>query len=272
MTIALIIVSCGGDEADETKERLTVATQKNLPGIAWVPPNSYKRSGFDHQLSQRIGEELGAKVNPLDIPIGDRVTVLTESDADLAIAAFSITADRMKKIDFAGPYITTYQGFLTGKQSPNIRSAHDLKGRRICAWADTTNLTPLRGLDVEVVQKEDATDCITAVTKNEVDAFSTDQLLLYGFADRYASKGLKVVPKLTVGAPQHYGIGLPKKDRARCKLIRDYLKRYVNGTEWITDIQANLPKVVQTLPDWQNHLKPTNAAIDARSCRDAPNP
>ncbi|MFH8607454.1 transporter substrate-binding domain-containing protein [Streptomyces sp. NPDC018029] len=271
--VGLATVSCSSDDAPRSfmgKTRLTVAMHNDLPGVSFL--DGYTWSGYDHLFAQKFKNEFGVKVAPADVATKDRVTSLTSDNADLVIAAFSITPERMKQIDFAGPYLTNYQGFLVGKKGAAIRSMNDLRGKRVCAWSGTTNIGPLQGLGFEVVEMPSAKACLKALVSGGVDAFSTDQLILYGFAHQHAKDRLKVIPDLTVGAPQYYGVGMPKGHRSDCRRLRDFIKKYVESNDWIQDIQVSLPEVPKTDPNWASRLKPSMDSIEARSCRDKASP
>lgn len=251
--------------------RITIATHNDLPGVSYE--KNYHRSGFDYLFIQQIKEELGVKMTePVNVSSQDRVTMLENEDADLVIASFSITRQRMKKVDFVGPYVSTYQGILVGKRGADIHRMSDLAGRRVCTWEGTTSVPQFKGLRFEKIVAADASDCLDALRKNRVDAVSTDQLILYGFVRRYAKDGLRVVPGIRIGAPQHYGVGMRKGHRADCERLRDFVKRYVEANDWIKDMEASLPEIPENEPGWINDYKPSAAAIDARSCRDAPSP
>ncbi|MEV7194856.1 transporter substrate-binding domain-containing protein [Streptomyces sp. NPDC093510] len=271
--VGLAAVSCSSHEGPATfmgKDRLTVAMHNDLPGVSFL--DGYNWSGFDYLFAQKIKNEFDVKVTPANVATKDRVTSLTSDNVDLAVAAFSITPERMKKIDFAGPYLTNYQGFLVGKKGAAIRTMNDLRGKRVCAWSGTTNIGPLQGLGFEVVEMRSAKACLDALVDGGVDAFSTDQLILYGFAHQYAKDRLKVLPDLTVGAPQYYGVGIPKGHRSDCHRLREFIKKYVESNDWIQDIQVSLPEIPETDPNWASRLKPSADSIEARSCRDKASP
>ncbi|MBW5424032.1 transporter substrate-binding domain-containing protein [Streptomyces sp. BG9H] len=273
VTAGLVTASCSSDEKPHGfmgADKLTVAMHNDLPGVSFL--DGYTWSGYDYLFAQEIKNEFGVKVAPVDVATKDRVTSLTSDYVNLVVAAFSITPDRMRKIDFAGPYLTTYQGFLVGKKGADIRSMNDLRNKRVCAWSGTTNIGPLQGLGFEVVEMPSASACLKALVDGGVDAFSTDQLILYGFAHQYAKDKLKVIPDLTVGAPQYYGVGMPKGHRADCLRLREFIKKYVESNDWIEDIQVSLPEIPKTDPGWANRLKPSANSIEARSCRDKASP
>ncbi|MFE4663610.1 transporter substrate-binding domain-containing protein [Streptomyces sp. NPDC056716] len=283
LAVALTVVLVGTSAAacgdpDPTflgRDRITIAHKNDQPGTSYKPDYNY--SGFDYLLGTRILDELGLKdrSRPIDVPSEERVTAITTGEADLVIATFSITEERMAEIDFVGPYAITYQGFIVGKDHGDIHTIKDLDGRRVCTWKGTTSAEVLARPaydDIDVYELGDASDCLSDLRNGLSDAVSTDQLILYGFADHYADEGLRVLPGQTVGPPQYYGIGMPKGYREDCERLREIVKRYVDSSDWLADIEQTLRLIPENENDWQTEYRPSAAAIDARSCRDSPSP
>ncbi|MEV5431013.1 transporter substrate-binding domain-containing protein [Streptomyces sp. NPDC052701] len=276
LSLTLVAFGCAKDEAAPEfmgRTRISPAMHNDMPGLSYK--TRYPHSGFEVQLLQRIKEWLKVPMTGTsDVRSQDRVQLLTDGTADMVLSAFSITTDRMKKIDFVGPYVTTRQGFLVGGKGARIVTRDDLRGTTVCTWEGTTSVEALKelhlGIDPLVLQ--DVAGCVEELRAGRVDAVTTDQMILYGFADLYDQEGLRVVPDLVVGAPQHYGIGLPKGHREDCERLREYVKSYVGSSEWVDDIRSSLPKLVVAEPEWTNSYRPSDAAIDGRSCRDRPSP
>ncbi|MEU3266830.1 MULTISPECIES: transporter substrate-binding domain-containing protein [Streptomyces] len=256
-------------------KRVTVAMHNDLPGLSYS--SNYDRSGLDFIMLQHIEEEIEVPFSePVDVSSGDRITQLLQGKADMTIASFSITAERMEEIDFVGPYLKTRQGFLVGPGSAEVERLRDLRGSRICTWQGTTSVEALGGIressGSDPVVLTDASDCIDQLVEGQVQAVSTDQAILYGFARQYEKEGLRVVPDVTIGAPQHYGIGLPKGHTEDCRRLASWLMRHVGTSGWIRDVETSLPALIKADPGWISSHKPSAAEIEARSCRNSISP
>ncbi|MBA8946764.1 MULTISPECIES: transporter substrate-binding domain-containing protein [Streptomyces] len=275
--LALTAAACSGKDHDGRflgSQEIDVAMHKDLPGMSLF--ENYTYSGFDNALYLDLekwleGEEGVQVTRNADVSSAARIAKLQSGDADLVVASFSITPDRMKEVDFVGPYLTTVQGFLV-RSGSGIREHADLSGKRICTWDGTTSRVALGELRNSVsVGGTDAEQCVRKLRQGRVDAVSTDQVLLYGFAQHSDdAEGLEVVPDLTVGAPQHYGIGVAKGHREDCRRLADWLKDYVGGREWQGNFREALPLLTAEQPDWISRHKPEDELIDAHSCVDRP--
>lgn len=272
--LALTAAACS--ESPEPRflgeKRLNVGFKNDQPGTGQAP--GYRISGFDYLVAQRATDKLGVGLAKLYVPSGERASSLTDSkETDLIVATYSITNERMDQIDFVGPYAVNYQGILVGEKGSDITSLDKLDGRTVCTYDDTTSAVVLDKAAykrIKVVSKPTASDCIEAMTTgpeaNRPDAMSTDQLILYGFADRYSDKNLRVVPDVTFGPPQRYGIGLRKHHREDCLRLREIIKDYVTSADWLKDLEASLPQIRKHGDNWKTAFQPSPTLIDANSC------
>ncbi|MGD3109029.1 transporter substrate-binding domain-containing protein [Streptomyces sp. YGL11-2] len=269
---ALTAAACGSSEPPSlfASGKVSVGTKNDQPGTGVV--HNYKFSGFDITVAQQILKSVGAEPDFGIVPSEDRTAVLADKKKDLVIATFSITVDRMKELDFAGPYASTYQGLMVRKNDNRIRKPSDLAGKRVCTWPGTTSATTLKGPDgnhIAVYEAPDASSCITDLkTKKVADAVSTDQMILYGFTQE--NPDLKVVPDITFGSANHYGIAMAKGHRNDCLKLRDALREYVTDNDWSHDFTTSLPSIPAADPTWETDFKPRVETIDSLSCRDTP--
>ncbi|GCD94867.1 transporter substrate-binding domain-containing protein [Embleya hyalina] len=276
LLVALAPVACTNDSTDRRffgKSLLVVGMHNDLPGVSLL--ENYQRSGTDVLLTTMLKTKLKVEISPTEVSSKDRITKLRSGQVDLVVGSFSITPERMRQIDFVGPYLTTRQGFLVGPDDANIKVLADLNGKRVCTWEGTTSenaLEQLRTQKVDMLIEADATTCMADLKSGRVAAVSTDQTILYGYANLNAAAGFRVVPDLTIGAPQHYGIGLPKGHRDDCRRLKGIIKEYVESSAWIEAIRVSLPQIPIQAPGWISNYKPIASTVDKYSCLDEPIP
>ena len=78
--------------------------------------------GYDVYFANRIGEDLGVKVNFVSTEAASRVEYLETGKVDIILANFTVTPERAEKVDFALPYMNVALGVV----SPNSRVIKDL--------------------------------------------------------------------------------------------------------------------------------------------------
>lgn len=115
------------------------------------------RSGFDHDLTNWLGAQLGFTAVPTLALTKDREEELRSGRASLVIATYSITDKRQEKVDFAGPYMLSHQGIMVRTEDKDAyRTVADLRGKTVCVTSGSTSEQQVRtelGFPVTVTTK-----------------------------------------------------------------------------------------------------------------------
>ena len=69
--------------------------------------------GYDVYFAERIGKDLGVKINYVSTEAANRVEYLETGKVDIILANFTVTEDRAKKVDFALPYMNVALGVVS---------------------------------------------------------------------------------------------------------------------------------------------------------------
>lgn len=134
MTLALAVTACGkkgdskeaGEEnavgqkaavyrtLDEIKESGTinigVFSDKNPFG--YVDENG-DYQGYDVYFANRLGKDLGVKINFVSTEAANRIEYLETGKVDVILANFTVTKERAEKVDFALPYMNVALGVVS---------------------------------------------------------------------------------------------------------------------------------------------------------------
>ncbi|MFJ2090290.1 transporter substrate-binding domain-containing protein [Streptomyces sp. NPDC087901] len=270
------VTGCSSDPPSILGDHTEVGAKSDQPGTSFSPHDG-EYNGFDIAVVGTLMNMLGYDTPRFSGVLSkNRARLLHDGDVQLVAATFSITPTRMAPrskggddLDFVGPYASTHQGFLVRANDRSIRNLGDLDGKVVCVWEGTTSANELSKAAYDKIVKrteDDANYCVNALKEKEVDAVSTDQLILYGFMQ--ANPSLKVVPGIKFGEPNDYGIAMAKGHRKDCVRLRDKLTEYVRqATSWERDFQNSLPAVPKAVRD---EAKPTESEISALSCVDEP--
>jgi glutamate transport system substrate-binding protein len=92
---------------------------------------------------------------------------------------------------------------------------------------------------ITVQEKQRFSDCVNALVKGEVDAVTTDDLILAGFAAQEQYKGLLRL----VGdgfTDEHYGIGLKKGSADTKPKVNAALTSFIDDGSWERSLDANV--------------------------------
>lgn len=101
---------------DEIKEdgtiNIGVFSDKNPFG--YVDENG-DYQGYDVYFAERIGKDLGVKINYVSTEAASRVEYLETGKVDIVLANFTVTEERAQKVDFALPYMNVALGVVSPK-------------------------------------------------------------------------------------------------------------------------------------------------------------
>lgn len=219
---------------------VTIGVKEDQPGLGYLDAATGTRSGFDIDIARWVAASLGFDEDQIEfkpIPSANREQSIVNGDIDFYVGTYSINDKRKEQIDFAGPYFITGQGLLVAKDSEIASEADLTKDTTVCS---ATGSTPIQNIktnfpDVPTKEFDLYSACVEALINGEIDAVTTDQAILIG----YAAKDPDLIK--VVGEPfseEKYGIGLPKGDDA----LREHINTLLTdgGDTWQAIFDKNL--------------------------------
>lgn len=211
---------------------IKIGTKFDQPLFGLVGPDGVPE-GFDIEIGKIIASELGIAED--DIQWSEAISAVREDaiangSVDIIVATYTINDTRKEKVSFAGPYYIAGQSLLTLKTNTDINGPDDMAGKNICTASGST---PEQNLlenypEANVVPFGNYSDCIEPLRNNQVDAISTDNVILAGFAAEHDD--LEVRGDLFTEEP--YGIGLAKDDTEFRNFINDVLEAAYADGRW----------------------------------------
>ncbi|SEF95179.1 glutamate transport system substrate-binding protein [Nonomuraea solani] len=231
--LLLLVTACGAgrQESLADKDEVVVAIRSDVPLIS-VKGRDGGYDGFNIDVAEDLVSRLGKRIRWLEIKAGDQLNVLKDGRADLVFAHMSVTPERKKVIDFAGPYHVDFQDIAVRPADKDaIRDVRDLGGRRIC-WVRGTNIAQRiideRRVPAIPVETSDYDACLEMMKDGRIDAISTNSQILAGLLTKPG------VDLHLVGATfneQRTSIGVRKGDVEGCEeLNRAITQMYQDGT------------------------------------------
>jgi glutamate transport system substrate-binding protein len=212
----------------QNDKKLTIGVKADQPGLGLQTGSTY--SGFDIEIGKIVAKGLGVDENGITWKTtvsANREPYIQQGQVDLVIATYTITDDRKKVVNFGGPYYVAGQDLLVPTNS-TITGPESLAGKKVCSVSGSTPAKRIQTdyKDAKLQQFDTYSKCVTALAGGQVDAVTTDDIILAGYAaqDQYAGK-FKVVGKPFSTEP--YGIGVKKDDTDGCNKINDILKASV---------------------------------------------
>ncbi|WP_203731523.1 glutamate ABC transporter substrate-binding protein [Streptomyces sp. SID12501] len=247
LVLALTATACGGDDdkADTGSgggDKIKVGIKFDQPGIGLKQPDG-SFAGFDVDVATYVAKQLGyepAQIEWVETKSADRETALARGDVKFIAASYSINDKRKAKVDFAGPYLLAHQDLLV-KSDSTIAKGTDLNGKNLCSVTGSTSAQNIKDTiapKANLRENSGYSECIAALQSGAVDAVTTDDSILAGFAAQEKYKGQFKLAGLKL-SNENYGIGVKKGDTTTVDKINTALEKMVSDGAWDTAVTKN---------------------------------
>ena len=243
--LALTMAACGGGGGAGSTggETLTIGIKYDQPGLGQKDGETFK--GLDVDVARYVAKELGFaddKVVFKETPTPQRETAIQGGQVALIFATYSISDARKEKISFAGPYFIAGQDLLVAADNTDITGPDSMNDKTLCSVTGSTPAEKIKkeyATTVKLFEQDTYSKCVEALVGGTVDAVTTDNVILAGFAaqPQYAGK-LKVVGKPF--SEEKYGVGLKKGDTELCGKVNAALEKMVSDGSWQKAVDANV--------------------------------
>ncbi|MFE2889092.1 glutamate ABC transporter substrate-binding protein [Streptomyces graminifolii] len=248
LVLSLAATACGSSDKDDSGSgsgggsKIKIGIKFDQPGLGLKQPDG-TYAGFDVDVATYVAGQLGYKptqIEWVETKSADRENALARGDVKFIAATYSINDERKKKVDFAGPYLLAHQDLLVKKDS-TIAKATDLNGKNLCSVTGSTSAQNIHDtIAPKANLRENAgySECIAALQSGAVDAVTTDDSILAGFAAQDKFKGQFKLAGLKL-SNENYGIGVKKGDSATVGKINTALEKMVSSGAWQTAVTKN---------------------------------
>ena len=266
VVLSLTATACGGDSNDKDSGsgssgggKIKIGIKYDQPGLGLKEPDG-SFSGFDVDVATYVAKELGYKPDQIEwveTKSADRENALARGDVKFIAATYSINDERKKKVDFAGPYLLAHQDLLV-KADSTISKATDLNGENLCSVTGSTsaqNIKDKLAPKANLKQVSGYSECLAGLQSGAVDALTTDDSILAGFAAQSQYKGKFKLVGLKL-SNENYGVGVKKGDTATVNKINKALEKMVSDGSWDAAVKKNFGPA-----DYKNEQAPKIGVI-----------
>ncbi|MEU0334673.1 glutamate ABC transporter substrate-binding protein [Streptomyces sp. NPDC006193] len=246
LALSVTATACGGDKKDEGGssgggKKITIGIKFDQPGLGQKTPQGY--TGFDVDVATYVAKKLGYGADQIEwkeSKSADRETMLKRGDVDFIAATYSITPERQKLVDFAGPYLLAHQDVLVRADDDSIKSPSDLNKKKLCSVTGSTsaqNVKEKLAPKAQLQQYPTYSACLTGLQNKAIDALTTDDSILAGYASQAQFKGKFKLGGLKM-TNENYGIGVKKGSDLKSK-INKALEDMVSDGSWDAAVKKN---------------------------------
>ena len=213
---------------------ITIGTKFDQPGFGLLNPDGVPE-GFDVEIGKLIAAELGIaaeEIEWVETVSANREPFIQNGQVDMVIATYTINDARKQLVDFAGPYYLAGQDIMVAAGNPEgIQGPDDLAGKNVCSVEGSTPAQNIRDNYPEATLTlfDVYSKCADALTNGQVDAVTTDNVILTGLVAGN-KEGFELVGNPFTQEP--YGIGITKGDQAFRDFINDTLEESFEDGSW----------------------------------------
>jgi glutamate transport system substrate-binding protein len=226
----------------KARGKLIIGAKADQPYLGFEDQSTKERSGFDIEIAKMIAADLGFTPKQIEwktVDSGVRETALSKGQVDYLVGTYTINDERKKQVGFAGPYYMAGADLLVRKDDNSITGKDGVKGKKVCSIVGSTPLQEIKKpqYGAQVVQLGKYSDCVQQLLTQQVDAVTTDDAILKGYAADNPNK-LKVIGKPFTKEP--YGVGMNKDDKALREAIDTSLENHVKDGSYQKAYEATL--------------------------------
>jgi len=211
---------------------ITIGTKFDQPLFGLVNPDG-DPEGFDAEIGKLIAAKLGIAADDIEwteTVSANREPFIQNGQVDLVVATYTINDARKEVISFAGPYYQAGQDLLVLAGNPDgIEGPDDLADKAVCTVSGSTSEKNVQEYTTNIIATDTYSNCLEPLRNGEVQAVTTDNVILAGLADQNEGDFEVVNAPFT---EEPYGIGLTKDDTEFREFINDTLQESYDDGTW----------------------------------------
>ncbi|MBB6121966.1 glutamate ABC transporter substrate-binding protein [Nocardiopsis algeriensis] len=243
--LALALTACGtadvgGDGGEGGGDGIVIGVKYDQPGIGLLEGDA--PVGFDVDVATYIAGELGYSPDQIEwkeAASANREAFLQQGTVDMIVATYSITDERRQVVDFAGPYYVAQQDILTQAGDEEIGAPDDLADKVLCSASGSRsahNIVEDMEIDAELREAGNYSECLQLLTDGTVDAVTTDNIILAGFAAQNPDDYRMVNNAF---GEERLGVGLPEGSTERCEEVNAAITKMWDEGKTVEFLEAH---------------------------------
>lgn len=235
LAIAVVLTACPAPPADGGK--IVVATDATWPPMESVNERN-EIVGYDIDLMKEVAKRGGFTVEFRKVPWKGIFDGLQKNEYDAIISSVTVTAERLKTVDFSTPYINAGQVIVVRSGTDGIQTPEDLSGRKVGAQNGTTGSQAVAKIrNARMVTYPEIAPAFEDLARGRIDAVVCDTPIAANYAYRVdAQRGKFVI----VGEPftqEYYAICVKKGNTKALVMINRGLSKVLRDRAFLTTLE-----------------------------------
>ncbi len=238
LSLALVCVHCGGhqegpDAFKQMEKNKLVRIATSAVNMPFEFGSGTGVQGFDVDLGEEIGKELGYPVKWVKLGSERLFEVLKNGEVEFVLSAVSITSERRDEFQFSDPYFVTNITLARRKDKPEIKDLASLAGKRV--GVETASAASLfmekqtTAPNVTVVKFPTLDDALGALNRTEINAVAGgEHILTYSI---YKSFPYLITSGVSL-TEDRYGVAVRKGEDKLLGIINSTIARLQKSGEF----------------------------------------
>lgn len=232
--LVLVLVGCSNNSSQQltkNKGELTIGLEGTYAPYSYR--DGKKLEGFEVEFGKALAKEMGLKANFVPTKWDSLIAGLNANTFDVILNNMAINKDRVKRYNFADPYIYSKPVLIVKSDNP-ISSVQQIKGQKFAAGTGTDNFRYAEKFKADVVSAPDFQTAMSMIKQNRVIGAmnSKEAFLNWKKTNPAGAEGLKTVDISDEDIPvSEIAPMLNKKSSALTKKMSKAVKKlHDNGT------------------------------------------
>ncbi|MBI4091167.1 amino acid ABC transporter substrate-binding protein [candidate division WWE3 bacterium] len=207
-----------------------------LEELPWgsIDKETGEEMGAEVEIARLIAQKMGVRLVLVNKGFDYLIPELLNKQYDAVIAGLSVTEERLKKVNFSDPYLTTGLVIIVRSDNKMINKAGDLTGKKVGVLVDTTSHSYAQSLPgVEVRVYDEPGEYVKDTLNGKIDATIYDATFAHNTVKE--NPQLKIVDGLL--KKEGYGIAVRKEDKALLREINKIVAE-IKGSEELMAITS----------------------------------
>jgi ABC-type amino acid transport substrate-binding protein len=235
--LLVVLIGCGGGKEEPDAEAamkknkmVRIATDAvNLPFEFGAGTGV---QGFDVDIGNEIGKDLGYDVKWVKVPFSHLFDVLKNGEVELIISAISITPERKKEFAFSIPYFDSDLTIAKRRDKQDVKNLASLTGKKVGVQAGSTGEQFMKSqkvaTGVTLITYPTLDDALGALNRMEINAVVGDEpILTYSIYKSFPNL-MTLGTRLT---EEQYGVVMRKQDTALLASVNKTIERLKKSGE-----------------------------------------
>jgi His/Glu/Gln/Arg/opine family amino acid ABC transporter permease subunit len=188
----LVIGGPAAADAEGEPRVVRVGTEGVYPPFTYRDPDTNELTGFDVEVMRAIADEAGWDVRFVEAPFDSLFPALDSNRIDVIANQVTINPEREARYLFSTPYTYSHGVILCAKDTDDITSLDDLKGRTTAQTASSNWAQVAKDAGAEVQYVQDFAPGVELVVQGRVDAIVNDNIAVLDYLATSGNDQVKI--------------------------------------------------------------------------------